>query len=162
MPRPWGYVCVVLLLSSPALAGDTRGARTSLDRVPAEAERIAAAYGVITSAYRSVAHNRDVGGVPDSYHLSGRAIDVARRPGVTHAQIALALKTAGYVLIESLDEHDHSHFAFAPALAAATHAASDQASPAPTHPWLAADEHGSLVADLNSGSARVRSRRRSR
>ena len=157
-----GYVCLVVLLSSPALAGDTRSAHTSLDRVPAEAERIAAAYGVITSAYRTVAHNRDVGGVADSYHLSGRAIDVARRPGVTHVQIARALKTAGYVLIESLDERDHSHFAFEPALAAAARAASDQVSPAPTHPWLAADEHGSLVADLSAGSTRVRSRRRSR
>ncbi len=77
------------------------------------AASIAASYGQITSTYRSIAHNRAVGGVANSYHLSGRAIDIARRPGVTHAQIATALQRAGYVMVESLDEGDHSHFAFA-------------------------------------------------
>jgi hypothetical protein len=61
---------------------------------------------------RSAERNRRVGGVANSYHLSGRAIDIARKPGVTHAQIASALRSAGYHLIESLDEGDHSHFAF--------------------------------------------------
>ena len=53
--------------------------------------------------------------LPETVHLldlSGRAIDIARRPGVRHADIAAALRAAGYVLIESLDEGDHSHFAF--------------------------------------------------
>ncbi len=66
----------------------------------------------MTSTYRSAARNRRVGGVPNSYHLRGRAIDIARRPGVSHAQIAAAYRSAGYQLIESLDEGDHSHFAF--------------------------------------------------
>jgi hypothetical protein len=69
-------------------------------------------WGRVTSTIRSVAHNRAVGGVRNSYHLRGRAIDIARRPGVTHAQIAAAFRNAGYYLIESLDEGDHSHFAF--------------------------------------------------
>lgn len=69
-------------------------------------------WGRVTSTIRSVAHNRRVGGVRNSFHLSGRAIDIARRPGVTHAQIAAAFRNAGYRLIESLDEGDHSHFAF--------------------------------------------------
>jgi hypothetical protein len=69
-------------------------------------------WGRVTSTYRSPAHNRRVGGVRNSFHLSGRAIDIARRPGVTHGQIAAAYRTAGYYLIESLDEGDHSHFAF--------------------------------------------------
>jgi hypothetical protein len=69
-------------------------------------------WGRVTSTIRSVAHNRAVGGVRNSWHLSGRAIDIARRPGVTHAQIAAAFRNAGYHLIESLDEGDHSHFAF--------------------------------------------------
>ena len=43
---------------------------------------------------------------------SGRAIDIARRPGVAHWQIAAAYRSAGYSLAESLDEGDHSHFAF--------------------------------------------------
>ena len=69
-------------------------------------------WGRVTSTYRSPAHNRRVGGVRNSFHLSGRAIDTARRPGVSHAQIAAAFRNAGYRLIESLDEGDHSHFAF--------------------------------------------------
>jgi hypothetical protein len=79
----------------------------------------------VTSTYRSPQHNRAVGGVPNSYHLRGRAIDIARRPGVSHWQIAAAFRKAGYQLIESLDEGDHSHFAFGfggysrPAVAAA-------------------------------------------
>lgn len=73
---------------------------------------IGSQWGRVTSTVRSVAHNRRVGGVRNSFHLSGRAIDIARRPGVTHAQIAAAFRNAGYRLIESLDEGDHSHFAF--------------------------------------------------
>ena len=76
------------------------------------AARIGAQWGRVTSTYRSPGHNRRVGGVPNSYHLRGRAIDIARRPGVTHGQIAAAYRNAGYLLVESLDEGDHSHFAF--------------------------------------------------
>jgi len=69
-------------------------------------------WGRVTSTYRSPAHNREVGGVPNSYHLLGRAIDIARSPGVNHAMIRAAYQRAGYRLVESLDEGDHSHFAF--------------------------------------------------
>ena len=69
-------------------------------------------WGRVTSTYRSVEHNREVGGVPNSYHLLGRAIDIARAPGVNHAMIKAAYQRAGYTLVESLDEGDHSHFAF--------------------------------------------------
>ena len=69
-------------------------------------------WGRVTSTYRSPEHNREVGGVPNSYHLLGRAIDIARGPGVNHAMIKAAYQRAGYTLVESLDEGDHSHFAF--------------------------------------------------
>jgi hypothetical protein len=111
------------------------------------AARIAAPLGVITSTFRTVAHNRDVGGVPNSYHLLGRALDIVRRPGVSHAQIAALLKSAGYTLVESLDEGDHSHFAFAPTLAVQAPVRSTQ-PPKPALPRLAADEHGTLLLDL--------------
>ncbi|HEV2595678.1 MAG TPA: D-Ala-D-Ala carboxypeptidase family metallohydrolase [Sphingomicrobium sp.] len=115
--------------------------------VAAAAMRIASPFGVITSTSRSVEHNRAVGGVSNSYHLLGRAMDVARKPGVTHARIAAALTAAGFHLIESLDEGDHSHFAFG--------FASDEAA-APIQPppqgfsrnQLAADHHGALRLDL--------------
>ena len=76
--------------------------------------QIGARWGQVTSTYRSPEHNRRVGGVANSYHLRGRAIDIARRPGVSHYQIAAAYRAAGYSLAESLDEGDHSHFAFGP------------------------------------------------
>lgn len=74
--------------------------------------QIGARWGTVTSTYRSPEHNRRVGGVANSYHLRGRAIDIARRPGVSHWQLAAAFRNAGYALVESLDEGDHSHFAF--------------------------------------------------
>jgi hypothetical protein len=74
---------------------------------------IGSRWGRVTSTYRSPQHNRRVGGVRNSWHIQGRAIDIARRPGVSHSQIAAAFRNAGYRLIESLDEGDHSHFAFA-------------------------------------------------
>jgi hypothetical protein len=69
-------------------------------------------WGIVTSVRRSPEHNRAVGGAENSFHLRGRAVDIARRPGVRHAEIDAAYRKAGYVLIESLDEGDHSHFAF--------------------------------------------------
>lgn len=79
-----------------------------------DVRQIGSRWGQVTSTYRSPAHNRRVGGVANSYHLSNRAIDIARRPGVSHWQIAAAYRNAGYSLAESLDEGDHSHFAFGP------------------------------------------------
>ena len=78
----------------------------------AAAVSLASSWGRVTSTYRSPQHNRRVGGVRNSYHLRGRAIDIARRPGVRHAAIEAAYRRAGYTLVESLDEGDHSHFAF--------------------------------------------------
>lgn len=146
--------CLLMLLtvSSPALARQDGVARSS--NVP-NVVRISTAFGVITSTWRSVAHNRAVGGVPNSYHLQGRAIDIARKPGVTHRQIDAALRTAGYNLIESLDEGDHSHFAFGSPNARPANATSeevryapppDPAKPAP--PPVLADDHGTLIVDL--------------
>ena len=116
-----------------------------------QAARVAAAYGVVTSIYRSVAHNRAVGGVANSYHLSGQAIDVARRPGVSHFQVAAVLRKAGYDLIESIDEGDHSHFAFRVAGSAKplVVAAEEPVVPAekPKVRLVKADDHGELLLD---------------
>jgi len=114
------------------------------------AVRLIRGYGFVTSTFRTVAHNRAVGGVPNSYHLLDRAIDIMRLPGVTHRQIESVLKRAGYNLIESLDEHDHSHFAFAalPAEAPATPTQAPPPAPVKLLPRVAADEHGTLALDL--------------
>lgn len=149
-------MCLIMLtsVSSPALAKQAGSATHSAESP--SAIRIAAAFGAITSTWRSVEHNRLVGGVPNSYHLQGRAIDIARRAGVTHRQIDAALRTAGYNLIESLDEGDHSHFAFGPAkgrvepLPATLQYAPPPAPMPPALPRLAADDHGTLVVDIST------------
>ena len=69
-------------------------------------------WGSVTSTTRTRQRNYLVGGAPNSFHLTGRAIDIARRPGVRHADIEASYRNAGFILIESLDEGDHSHFAF--------------------------------------------------
>lgn len=69
-------------------------------------------FGTVTSTVRSPAKNKAVGGVANSFHLSGQAIDVARGKGVSHKQLERAYKRAGFRLVESIDEGDHSHFAF--------------------------------------------------
>jgi hypothetical protein len=76
------------------------------------AVQVVAQWGRVSSTRRSPSHNRNVGGSPTSFHLVGRAIDVVRRPGVRHSEIEAALIRSGFRLIESLDEGDHSHFAF--------------------------------------------------
>ena len=133
-----GIALILLSFGSPALAGETDWGIREVGKLPKAAEgpppagtwalrtdgssgkvvdmddirQIGARWGRVTSTYRSPEHNRRVGGVANSYHLRGRAIDIARRPGVSHWQIAAALRSAGYSLAESLDEGDHSHFAF--------------------------------------------------
>lgn len=76
------------------------------------AATIGSRWGIVTSTSRTRERNRLVGGARNSFHLAGRAIDIARRPGVRHADIEASYRNAGFVLIESLDEGDHSHFAF--------------------------------------------------
>jgi len=111
--------------------------------------QVAGAYGVITSTFRTAAHNRFVGGVPNSYHLYGQALDVARRPGVSHRSVEDALRRAGFRLIEAIDEGDHSHFAFAlpgAPIVLARAAPPSRTPPAPPlPPRLRADEHGTLL-----------------
>lgn len=76
------------------------------------AATIGSRWGSVTSTSRTRQRNYLVGGAANSFHLTGRAIDIARRPGVRHADIEASYRNAGFVLIESLDEGDHSHFAF--------------------------------------------------
>jgi hypothetical protein len=112
-----GTVLGMMLLAAgtPDLPGraDAPAPRNKLSilSMPA-ALQMGARWGIVTSVHRTPERNRIVGGAPNSFHLRGRAIDIARRPGVRHAEIDAAFRRAGYVLLESLDEGDHSHFAF--------------------------------------------------
>ena len=150
------FLWASVAMMSPAVAARPveEPAQTAVRLNVASAAAVAASFGAVTSIYRSVEHNRAVGGVVNSYHLQGRAIDVARRRGVTHGMIAAALQRAGYTMIESLDEGDHSHFAFAmPGTASKppeiTIAAAMVKQPEkPKYPEILADDHGTLRIDL--------------
>lgn len=107
----------------------------------AGAVAIARKYGRVTSTFRSPAHNRRVGGARNSYHLRNRAIDLVLRPGVSHRQVDRAFRAAGYRLMESLDEGDHSHFAFGNGL-------SIDVSPLETRPAVQMVKTGPLPTDF--------------
>ena len=100
----------VTLAAPPAALATTAVNRSAISL--SSAVSVASRLGRVTSTRRSIARNRAVGGVANSYHLRGRAIDVVPRPGVRHRDIDAALRRAGFNLVESLDEGDHSHFAF--------------------------------------------------
>jgi len=50
----------------------------------------------ITSGYRTASHNKQVGGVPDSAHTKGRAVDIAATGGRERYVIINALQQAGF------------------------------------------------------------------
>lgn len=82
---------------------------------PDAARDFGSRWGTVTSMDRTPEHNRRVGGVGNSWHLTtrgARGMDIARRSGVTHAQIVEDARARGFDLIEDLDEGDHSHLAF--------------------------------------------------
>lgn len=62
----------------------------------------------VTSTRRSPARNRAVGGVPNSYHLSGQARDSVPPRGMDMAAYAAALKMLNPDL-EVINEGDHVH-----------------------------------------------------
>lgn len=110
------------------------------------AATIGSRWGTVTSTSRTPRHNRLVGGAPNSFHLTGRAIDIARRPGVRHADIEASYRKAGFVLVESLDEGDHSHFAFGANRSAAVHLLRRKPRPGETAgcPPIAQAHHAAL------------------
>lgn len=68
----------------------------------------------ITSQERSAVHNAAVGGVPDSMHLTGQAMDFVLPKGMTAAQVKSQLVAQGYPITEFLDEGNHVHWGWGP------------------------------------------------
>lgn len=60
----------------------------------------------INSGYRCPEHNRAVGGRPDSYHLLGVAVDVAKPEGVDLARHALEVGFSGVIEYDSFVHMD--------------------------------------------------------
>jgi hypothetical protein len=62
----------------------------------------------ITSTRRSAARNRAVGGVPNSYHLTGQARDSVPPPGMSMGEYYRRLKAANPNM-QVINEGDHVH-----------------------------------------------------
>lgn len=109
-------------------SGDRRYATDSKGYDKASAVALGNSLGTVTSTVRTEKRQRELiadwerGGrkgvrpADNSHHLErngGRGIDIARRPGVTHAQVVKSYRDKGYTILEQLDEGDHSHLALA-------------------------------------------------
>ena len=93
--RPEATPAVLNRAASPAtipgiLGRDLPSSRIDLSSVA----RIGGQWGRVTSMRRSAERNRRVGGVANSYHLSGQAVDIARRPGVTGVPLQVSCGTS--------------------------------------------------------------------
>lgn len=60
----------------------------------------------LNSAYRSPAHNKAIGGSPNSQHLQGKAFDVALN-GITRTELLKAAKAAGFTGFGQYDTFMH-------------------------------------------------------
>ena len=60
----------------------------------------------INSAYRCPVHNAEVGGRPDSYHLLGLAVDVAKPEGVDLVDLAWKVGFTGIIEYETFVHMD--------------------------------------------------------
>jgi hypothetical protein len=80
-------------------------------------QQIGSKFGTVTSTTRTKKHNADVGGVRNSFHVDyghgGHAIDIVPKRGVTKEQIAAEYTRQGFHVVESINEGDHIHTAFA-------------------------------------------------
>jgi zinc D-Ala-D-Ala carboxypeptidase len=61
----------------------------------------------LNSAYRSVKHNKAIGGAPASWHLKGRAFDIQLTNRLTRDMIHKAAKRAGFLTVLDYDTFCH-------------------------------------------------------
>jgi len=69
---------------------------------------------VITSGLRTPEHNQEVGGVPNSQHLSGKAVDIVLPKGTSFSEFKDQLLQSGVKPTELINEGDHIHVAWGP------------------------------------------------
>lgn len=71
------------------------------------ARTIAGVPFIIESGWRTVEHNRAVGGKPHSAHLTGEAVDIAATDSQARWNILVALLAAGFDRLEITPRHIH-------------------------------------------------------
>ena len=81
---------------SPDVPGSGKNMNHSTLLMLCEARKIADVPFKINSGYRTEAHNEKVGGVSNSAHLKGYAIDIATPNGKHQEKIVRALRQAGF------------------------------------------------------------------
>lgn len=78
---------------------EVEGLQPKLVQMLEQARSIAGIPFVINSGYRTAKHNEDVGGVPDSSHIKGLAVDIRARNSNEHFLITKGLLQAGFTRI---------------------------------------------------------------
>lgn len=81
---------------SPDVPGSGKNMHASTLQMLCKARKIAGIPFKINSGYRSVAHNKAVGGVSNSAHLKGYAADISTPNGNNQETIVKALRQAGF------------------------------------------------------------------
>lgn len=87
---------------------EVEGLDTDLVRRLDRARELAGTSFIITSGLRSASHNEDVGGVLDSSHLTGLAVDLACGSSEKRMQVLRGLIDAGFQRIGIYSTHIHT------------------------------------------------------
>ena len=155
MADPWDKDPVVRSAAAPVQAaranpwdadpvvGGNAPSRQARAVAPLEGDPVAlisqASGARISSGYRDPERNRSAGGVANSYHTRGQALDLVPQPGETMAQVEARLRASGLPLRELINEGDHVHVAWdgaalTPDMTADYFTAGQQAQPAAVEP----------------------------
>ncbi|MCR4323011.1 MAG: D-Ala-D-Ala carboxypeptidase family metallohydrolase [Candidatus Azambacteria bacterium] len=86
---------------------DTEQLQPKLVRMLEVAQEIAGTGFSITSGFRTVKENLEVGGVNGSSHLTGEAVDIACKNSMRRLRILKALLAVGFTRIGIAPEHIH-------------------------------------------------------
>lgn len=100
--------------------------------------------GTVTSGKRSAAHNAEVGGVGNSYHLTGQARDLVPPKGTTMAAYASAIR-AGMPGWDVINEGNHVHVEPGPQMKVPTPGVNSVW----TFPTMQAPNMGGALAELD-------------